>query len=405
VKLNSDQAFWPIQAGLPASYPAVPGDLRCDVAVIGAGISGACAAWHLVQAGFDTVVVDRRDVGLGSTAGSTSLLQYEIDEPLDQLARRHGWPSAARAFARCREAIDSIERLVRRLRLDCGFERKSSLRLASQASHVARLRREFEARRRAGFPDVWWPRSALRARSSLPHPAAILSPIGGQLDAYRFTHGLLAATHRAGGRIFDRSPVVRKAYDPRGVTLTMAGGARIRCREVVIAAGYEADLHLPRRMTEWRNTYALVSEPVATLRGWPAEGCLIWETKDPYVYLRTTADRRVIIGGYDDPYTSAATRDRQIGAKTGLLTRRFHQLFPAIPLQVAYAWAGTFARTTDGLPWIGRSPDTPRTWVALGYGGNGITFSLIAAELIRDGLLGRRSPDAAIFGFGRVSSF
>ena len=403
MKLTSSDPFWPIQAGLPADYPRLTGDVRCDVAVIGAGITGALVAWHLSREGFATVVVDRRDVGHGSTSASTSLLQYEIDEPLDRLALWHGWDKAVRAFERCREAIDSIERLSRRLGNTAGFERKNSLRLASGKSHVARLRREFDARHRAGFPDQWWSHGQLRERSSLKNPAAILSPIGAQLNPYRFTYALLEASRQMGARICDRSEVVRRSATSRSISLKVAGGSTVRARVLVDATGYEADLHLPRRMTEWKNTFALITEPLSTFEGWPSGECLIWETRDPYVYLRTTPDRRAIIGGYDEDYAPANIRDRLLPKKSVLLARRFNQMFPAMKMEVAYSWAGTFARTADGLPWIGRHPELKNTWVALGYGGNGITFSQIAAEMIRDDLIGRKNKDSEVFGFGRAA--
>jgi glycine/D-amino acid oxidase-like deaminating enzyme len=85
-----------------------------------------------------------------------------------------------------------------------------------------------------------------------------------------------------------------------------------------------------------------------------------------------------------------------------LLVRRFRQLFPKIPIEVAYSWAGTFAQTADGLPFIGPQVGGQNVWMALGYGGNGITFSLLAAEIIRDGILGRGNPDAELFGFNRT---
>ena len=81
--------------------------------------------------------------------------------------------------------------------------------------------------------------------------------------------------------------------------------------------------------------------------------------------------------------------------------QKFGRLFPDVPLEVAFAWAGTFGETKDGLAYIGVHPRFPHTWFALGYGGNGITFSLIAAEIIRDDFLGRENRDARIFRFGR----
>jgi glycine/D-amino acid oxidase-like deaminating enzyme len=173
----------------------------------------------------------------------------------------------------------------------------------------------------------------------------------------------------------------------------------------VVATGYESQAALTERICALYSTYALVSEPLAdnaAFVGWPAEQCLLWDTANPYLYLRTTRDRRVIIGGYDEPFRSARTRDRMLSRKSAALQRRFRQLFPAIPLEVGTSWAGTFTATADGLPLIGQHPDVPHTWFALGFGGNGITFSIIAAEIIREALQGRRDRDAALFGFERL---
>jgi glycine/D-amino acid oxidase-like deaminating enzyme len=404
VNLLSPSPFWPIRDGLPADYPSLDTDVRCDAVVLGGGVSGALAALHLAEAGVDTVVVDRGDVGHGSTAGSTSLLQYEIDEPLHRLARLHGLDAAERCYRRCRDAVDGIERLVKRLRLACDFERKQSLLLASSRAHLPGLRLEFAARTAAGFKVSWWDQARLGRESALEHAGAILSRDAAQLDAYAFTHGVLAAAAKAGARVFDRTRVTRKKIHGRGVELRTPGGACVRARHLVIATGYEADALLPVATTQLRSTYALVTEPVANFEGWPAARCLIWETADPYVYLRTTGDRRIIIGGYDEDFQDPRRRDRLLPRKTAMLKRRLRQLFPAIPFDVAYSWAGTFARTPDGLPYIGRHPGIPRTWLALGYGGNGITFSLIAAEVIRDQMLGRPNSDAALFGFGRLKA-
>src|SRR4051812_22800693 len=120
--LLSPHPFWPIQDGLPATFPALDTDVDCDVAVIGAGITGALVAWHLVRAGLDTVVLDRREAAHGSTAGSTNLLQYELDEPLHRLAARFGPEFAQRAYRRCRDAIGGLGAVVRELRIDCDFE-------------------------------------------------------------------------------------------------------------------------------------------------------------------------------------------------------------------------------------------------------------------------------------------
>jgi len=107
------------------------------------------------------------------------------------------------------------------------------------------------------------------------------------------------------------------------------------------------------------------------------------------------------MGGYDEPFRDPEKRDRLLNAKAGFLLRRFRQLFPRIPFEIATAWAGTFGTTRDGLPFIGEYPGLPRTWFALGYGGNGITYSVIAAQLLRDRLTGEISADTDLYGFER----
>ena len=98
---------------------------------------------------------------------------------------------------------------------------------------------------------------------------------------------------------------------------------------------------------------------------------------------------------------NAKRRDALISQKTRTLVKKFGRLFPDLLLEVAYAWAGTFGETKDGLAYIGVHPRFPHAYFALGYGGNGITFSLIAAEIIRDYFLGQTNRDAHLFRFGR----
>lgn len=402
--LLSPRPFWPIRDGLPATFPPLATSTSCDVAIIGGGISGALIAVALVDAGLEVVLLDRREVAHGSTAGNTGLMLYETDVMLHRLVRRFGRTRAERAFQRCRTAIDVLECNVRRSRLDCGFERKTSLYVAASAGHVPRLRREFAARCAGGFEAAWWPRRRIASESTLPHAAAIASPGAAQLDAYRLTYGLLLAAQRAGARIHDRTTVTRRHLRPSGVELATSRGGRVRARHVVVATGYEAESFLPRRYGALHSTFALVSEPVpdGAFSGWPAERALIWDTGDPYLYLRTTSDGRAMIGGGDEPFRDPDERDRLLGAKAAALERRFRRFFPQIPLERSTAWAGTFGVTDDGLPYIGQHQGIPHTWFALGFGGNGTTFSVIAAEIIREGILGRRDPDAEFFGFERA---
>jgi glycine/D-amino acid oxidase-like deaminating enzyme len=127
----------------------------------------------------------------------------------------------------------------------------------------------------------------------------------------------------------------------------------------------------------------------------------MWETARPYLYLRTTDDGRALIGGEDDLFHNPNRRDRRVDKKTDHLAERFREMFPGIDLSVDCRWAGTFGETKDGLAYIGSIRQMPRCHFALGFGGNGVTFSVIAAEIIRETLCGRSHPDAHLFRFDR----
>lgn len=399
--LTSGYPFWPINSGLIGVYPALKDDLQCDVAVIGAGITGALVSHLLVRAGASVVVLDRRDAGMGSTSASTALLQYEVDTPLVDLIGMVGEADAVRSYLLCLEAILKLEALVDELGLEVGFERKRSLYMASRRRDRKALREEYEARRACGIRLDFLEPDEIAARFSFSAPAALLSYDAAQVDAYRLAHGLLKVSQEAGARIYDRTAVVGYEHEADGVVLTTERGCKLRARKVVMAAGFETQEYLKRRLVNFRSSYALVSEPAGAVPGWGEDQCLIWESARPYVYLRTTSDGRVLMGGEDDPFDNELARDRRLPKKVERLTRRFAELFPQAGLEVAYSWAGTFGETEDGLPFIGTTDEFPNAYFALGYGGNGITYSMIAAEIIRDLFCGTPNADASIFRFDR----
>ncbi|MBK8001630.1 MAG: FAD-dependent oxidoreductase [Verrucomicrobia bacterium] len=400
MNLTSSHPFWSVNNGLPANYPSLQRDVSCDAVVVGGGITGALVAVHLVEAGVKTLLIDKRDIGTGSTSASTALLQYEIDVPLRKLIQKVGPAAATRSYQLCSESIGKLERLAARLKIDCGFERRPSLFLARHQREIPELREEFKLRRAMGLELQFLDSAAIEKRFHFARPAALLSRAGGQVDPHRLTHGLVAAGKRAGLEVCDRTEMQRMDQTRRGVRITTKSGFKITARRAVIAAGFESKALLQGEAGTLLSTYALISEPLPKIAAWHRQ-CLIWESGSPYLYLRTTREGRVIVGGEDEDFVNAKRRDALISQKTRTLVNKFARLFPEVKLEVAFAWAGTFATTKDGLAYLGVHPRFPHAYFALGYGGNGITFSLIAAEIIRDGFLGRENSDSSIFRFGR----
>lgn len=398
--LKSGQPFWTTRSGLIRNYPPLTHDERCDAVVIGGGITGALVAFHLAEAGIDTIVLDKRDIARGSTSVTTALLQYEIDTPLHELVDMVGEDHAARSYLACRDGIDKIEALLLKINDNCEFTRKKSLYLASKQSDVKKLQKEWEIRKRYGFHLDWLSRSDIANQFSFERPAALMSYDGAEIDAYRFAHALLNSAGQMGTRIYDRTEVTDIQYSPRSVTVKTDRGCSVRAKKVVFAAGYESQIYLKQKVAKLISTYALASEPVDSFDGWP-DRCLIWESAHPYLYMRTTGDNRVIVGGEDDDFQDPARRDRQVIRKAGRLKTKFDKLFPQMEMEVAYCWAGTFGETKDGLAYIGESPELYNAYFALGYGGNGITYSVLAAEIIRDAMRQRANPYADLFRFDR----
>ncbi|MEO6053318.1 MAG: FAD-dependent oxidoreductase, partial [Chthoniobacterales bacterium] len=366
----------------------------------GAGISGAVIAERLSREGLDGIVLDKREVAGGSTSASTALLQYEIDTPLTELTKKMGRKDAERAYRACYKSIDATEKLAESLKIDCGFERRRSVYLASKASHAPLLLEEWKARKEAGISVKYLEKQDIEKRFSFSREAALLSDQAAQMDCYRFTHGLLQRAVAHGARIFDRTHVVKQDTNSKPVRLTTDKGNTVTCKQVIFAMGYEAQKLLPPGLVKMKSTYAMASEPLEKFPGW-WKRCLLWETARPYFYMRTTQDGRAIIGGEDDDFRNPERRDALVEKKAKRLEKRFRQMFPDIALEPAYHWAGTFGETKDGLAYIGALPKMPNCQFVLGFGGNGITYSVIASDIIRDALFGKKNKDAHVFRFDR----
>jgi glycine/D-amino acid oxidase-like deaminating enzyme len=399
MNLRSGTSYWQALDPHPFVGERLADDAKCEVAVIGGGVTGALVAHRLIAEGVDTILLDRREPGLGSTAASTGLLQYEIDTPLVDLIARIGEQCALHAYRRGLKAIDEIEELVAGLGKSCGFARRESLYFASRRWHYQQLKEEFDCRRNHGFDVEFLERAALAERSSIRAAGAILSRGDAQIDPYRFTQRLLSQAATRGLRAFGEAEVHSVDEDADGVLLGMAA-ARIRARRVVFATGYESRKYTRDDEGTLHSTFAVASEPLESSAGWP-ENALIWETARPYFYARRSQDGRAIVGGGDTSFSTDHQRDGLVERKTAALKRRFEQLFPELTFEPAYCWAGTFGESKDGLAYIGQPSDYRHAYFAIGYGGNGITFSAIAARLITDLIVGRSSADAEVFRFGR----
>ncbi len=409
MELYAGMPYWMIKNPLYDYFHPLKKDYTVDVAVIGAGITGALIAYELGRLGIDCCVVDKRSIGTGSSAAGMALLQYEQDLPLCRLAEQVGEKAAVTAGKACLQSIADLEEVFAQTRLHPEFERLPSVCYASDARGLALLENEYALRKKHRLPTELLDAGELFRQCRFEAEGALMHQEAAQIDTYKATVGLLKYLMREKNMpVFTHTEIKRWITTPRGCELMTDKGYVIECNYIVVASSMEADFFLPRPLTRAVSTYTLVSHPVDSRLFWPQRS-LIWETADPYLYIRTTGRNRILIGSREE--TTAASAGEGVRAealphtlakeKIRKLETKFMQLFPRFIFTAEMAWRGTVSVTPDGLPYIGTWPGRQRMYFALGYGPSSVTYGMIAAQLIGKSL--RQLPDerAAVFGFGR----
>jgi len=399
--LHSGLPYWIVKNELYNYFNPLKENYKTDVLIIGSGITGALVAHELCSAGIQCAVIDKRTISTGSTAASTAQLQYEIDIPLCKMVEIVGEENSALAYQSSLQSIKDIEKVLKETKVDADFRKVSSIWLASYKKDLKLLEDEFEIRQKHSLPVEFLNKMKLNVAHNINGHGALKNNEAAQMDCYRASTGLLKFhLKKKELDLFSHTEIDQWKTTKNGYELKTVDGFVVKCKYVVIAAGFEAGQFLPKNVMKLLSTYALISKPVEEELLWP-ERSLIWDTKSPYFYMRTTNDNRMMIGGEDEDFQNPVKRDALLRRKIKKLEKQFNKLYPEIPFETDMAWCGTFSSTEDGLPYIGTWPGKDRMFFALGYGGNGITFSMIAAQIIRNKLTGTQDKRAEVFGFDR----
>lgn len=402
MKLKSSEPFWLVKNGIIASYPSVKQDLETDILIVGGGITGSLIAHQCIQDGYRVILTDRREIAHGSTSASTSMLQYEIDTPLYRLIDMIGEEGAVTSYQACFEAIGHLGEIAASIRSHCGFEAKQSLYFAAFKKDLPWLEQEFEARHKYGFPVHWLSEEVILSEYEMHHAyGGILSEQGASVDIFRLTHDLLQHNIAKGLQVYDQTNIEEVRYKRNGIEARTEYGTKIKARKIVYCNGYESTETIKESFVRLLSTYALVGECFEADEGNTLKDTLFWNTADPYLYMRTTDDNRLLIGGGDEDFVNAQKRDHLIPAKEAKLRKQLERLMPDYELRTDFTWAGTFGATKDGLPYIGTHPDFKNAYFVLGFGGNGITFSVTGMKMLSAYLKGQHHPLNHFFRFRR----
>lgn len=400
--------LWTAINPVPVQYPWLDKDECCEVAVVGAGITGAMIAHQFAKAGIDTVLLAGSSIGYGSTSVSTGLMEYDAAGTLTKLTETIGSDDAVRVYEMTAAAVHKMERLVGELSDQAGFTRRDSLYYCDCPQHDGFIHEEYLKRRHTGFDVELIDRTTAKDRYSFPISSGILSRnASAEVDPYRLTHALVAAAKEAGARVYEHSRIYNIVTDDKRQTqdqvLRSVTRHNVYANKVVLASGYDA-AQFTGGLTSHTTVFAMATDPVEGFSGW--ENRSILRNHDcPELYLRTTADDRVIIGGLSSSFIDGGGRVAGLLSMPYLASKRYSELethlkdmFPGIRgLSAAYDYAGAFCTTVDGLPIIGGEAEHPGWYFALCPGDNGILWANLACELLLSLHKGEPSEDLALF--------
>ncbi|MGH2690483.1 MAG: NAD(P)/FAD-dependent oxidoreductase, partial [Actinomycetota bacterium] len=310
---------------------------------MGGGIAGVTTALLTLLEGRSVILLEDGALGSGETGRTSAHLSSALDDRFSRLERLHGDRGARLAYESHATAIDLIEFLVEKHKIDCGFERLDGYLFAPPEGPSKLLDEELEAARRIGVRGV---RALKRAPlDGFDTGPCLVFPGQAQFHPLHYLRALAALIVRHGGQIFERTHVDDFEGGER-VLVRARGGRTVNAEAVVIAtnAPIVSRVSVPLRQFAHR-TYALgLRVPKGSVRK-----ALYWDTADPYHYVRlhdAGTDDLLIAGGEDHKTGRFEGMDPQ--ARYARLEAWTRERFPSAG-RIEYLWSGQIMEPADGL--------------------------------------------------------
>ncbi|TGP85996.1 MULTISPECIES: FAD-dependent oxidoreductase [unclassified Mesorhizobium] len=386
-------------------YPDAPkflGKKSCDTVIIGSGIAGLSVAYELSSTGHKVIVIDRGAIAGGMTSRTTAHLAPICDDGLSALINLRG-EETARLFQESQEAaVARIQQNVEELAIDCNFRRLDAFLFPAMGVGLEEARdqrkQEFDAARKV--------RAAAELVTGVPLKGFETAPVlrypnQATFHPLRYLRGLATAIRDKGGRMFANSPVisVEELREGRVLVSTVNGGV-IEAASAVVATNSPINdrFQLHTKMSPYR-TYAMAF----TLPRGDIPDALFWDTGDPYHYVRMDPGPGsvdyLIAGGADHKSGEADDGDVRFEA----IEAWIRALVPALGNEVT-RWSGQVLDTIDYCAFIGLNPGSKSVYVVTGDSGQGMTHGALSGMLLKDLIVGKENPLAAVYEPSRKMS-
>ncbi|MCD7035251.1 FAD-binding oxidoreductase [Metabacillus sp. GX 13764] len=400
MRLHNGKLFWPDtlkKKGIKESRSEISS--HYDAVIIGGGMSGVLAAYTLLQQGLKIAVLDKRGMGEGSSSANTGLLQFSNDIMLHELIEQIGEEQAVRFYSLCKKAVDQLEETSRSVKRETDFIRRKSICYASSEAHAGKLKKEYDALTKHGFSADYWTGEEVREHLPFDKPAALVTYGDAEVNPYRFIHAIISYLEEEGVHLFEHVEAEGTEQKDDSILLHTSIGT-FTASHLIYSVGYDLSAVKPKVGAAINRSYAIATEPIEDLSLWN-DRALIWETNRPYLYMRTTADNRIVAGGLDEEKPEAPKDESWIENRAAEIEKELQQLFPQLPIKKAYEWGATFGESLDNLPFIGRHPEREKEYYLLGYGGNGTVYSMLGSHILCDLILGKENQDAELVKLDR----
>ena len=377
-------------------YPYLIENLDTEVVVVGGGVTGAILSYYLTKNGIDTVVLEKKRIGHGSSCISTSLLQYELDENARALEEYSSLDNVVTSYKLGLKALDEVKKFIDEYGNKCDYEQKDTLLYTAKDEEKPEIEEEYRVRKDAGLKV-----KLIKPEDNLYDFDLKLGvygeEAGASLNPYDYAHQLIDVSTANGAKIYENTSVDQVIYTKEGVKIITEYGYEVTAKKVILATGYETDAFTNKIFGQKSITYNVVTHPVESFEGWH-NTVLIRDNEATYHYLRTTPDNRIIIGGMDTPYNKIPVTEEEAKKRYEALFVHLQAMFPRIrPISMDYGCCGVFDSTKDNLGIVG--PDTNQTnlWYCLGYGANGILFAILGAMMLTKLYKGEVDEDLKLF--------
>ncbi len=411
--------YWDTTVARPPRGPAVEGEVRAEVAVLGAGYTGLSAALHLARdAGADVAVLEAEGIGWGASGrngGFACIGGAKADAAM--LLRRFGRAGLDEWNGVQRQTPGTVAGILDRYAIDAdAHSREGEVSLAHSARAFAALREEAAAARRdyGVAADLYGPAElAAEGMGGAGFHGGLRIGLGFALNPLKYVLGLGAAARAEGARIYEGSPVEAITRDGGDYLLRTPRG-RLRAKRLILATnGYSSEdvpawmagRYLPAQSAVLVTRELTLDEIAA--QGWSSQ-TMAYDTRNLLHYFRLMPNRRFLFGLRGGTGAGPAAQ----GAMRARARADFEAMFPAWrSVETPHYWSGFVCLTRPLTPYVGPVGDWPDAWAGFGWHGNGVALATWSGRLLAELATGRgRVPTVmaappARFPFGAARRF